>query len=266
VLTPTLNLASAIRDRQLGRPRSEVSNAVSHAGRLAPIYCCLRILCPSCYPHTSERCGTNWPRHRQDPAPRIFASCPEEPDLSNAATPCTASCLWKWERTAPRIVIDAFEQIATKVAAGGIGHRGSDLRRLRLCELRRGAGQTQSPDPVWRLRPEEAIPDLFRTASLAVMPYTSSAVERRRHLACQYGLPILAADIEDFRRWPTTNGSRWSSSRRTVSKASPSLVSLLPLLRTARGDGSPELLGCIANEQCPGLSTIHPLVRPCSIA
>jgi glycosyltransferase involved in cell wall biosynthesis len=47
--------------------------------------------------------------------------------------------------------------------------------------------------------PEDALPDLFRTASLTVLPYTSSAGSSGvAHLACQYGLPILAPDIEDF--------------------------------------------------------------------
>jgi glycosyltransferase involved in cell wall biosynthesis len=48
--------------------------------------------------------------------------------------------------------------------------------------------------------PEESIPELFQTASLAVMPYTSSAGSSGvAHLACQYGLPILASDIQDLR-------------------------------------------------------------------
>jgi glycosyltransferase involved in cell wall biosynthesis len=48
--------------------------------------------------------------------------------------------------------------------------------------------------------PEQEIPNLFQTASLAVMPYTSSAGSSGvAHLACQYGVPILASDIQDFR-------------------------------------------------------------------
>jgi glycosyltransferase involved in cell wall biosynthesis len=48
--------------------------------------------------------------------------------------------------------------------------------------------------------PEDAIPDLFRDASLAVMPYTSSAGSSGvAHLAAQYGVPVIASGIEDFR-------------------------------------------------------------------
>jgi len=48
--------------------------------------------------------------------------------------------------------------------------------------------------------PEKSIPDLFRDASVAVMPYTSSAGSSGvAHLAAQYGVPVIASGIEDFR-------------------------------------------------------------------
>jgi glycosyltransferase involved in cell wall biosynthesis len=47
--------------------------------------------------------------------------------------------------------------------------------------------------------PEEAIPALFQGTSVAVMPYTSSAGSSGvAHLACEYGVPIVASDIQDF--------------------------------------------------------------------
>jgi len=47
---------------------------------------------------------------------------------------------------------------------------------------------------------EEDIPELFRTASVMVMPYNSATgASGVAHLACQYGLPIISADIPDFR-------------------------------------------------------------------
>jgi len=133
----------------------------------------------------------------------IFASCPEEPDLSKRGDPVhRVLAFGKWG-TYKRLelLIDAFEQIATKsppvelVIAGGDhpktpGYVNSVEERVKHNPLIRFVGYV----------PEEAIPDLFRTASLAVMPYTSSAGSSGvAHLACQYGLPILAADIEDFR-------------------------------------------------------------------
>src|ERR1035437_8993720 len=47
---------------------------------------------------------------------------------------------------------------------------------------------------------EEQIPDLFRTASAMVMPYSSATGSSGvAHIACEYGVPIICADIPDFR-------------------------------------------------------------------
>lgn len=48
--------------------------------------------------------------------------------------------------------------------------------------------------------PEDAIPELFRTTSVLVMPYDSSTGSSGpAHQACEYGVPIVCADISDFR-------------------------------------------------------------------
>jgi glycosyltransferase involved in cell wall biosynthesis len=48
--------------------------------------------------------------------------------------------------------------------------------------------------------PEDDIPSLFQSASVAVMPYSSSAGSSgAAHLACAYSVPIVASDIPDFR-------------------------------------------------------------------
>ena len=49
--------------------------------------------------------------------------------------------------------------------------------------------------------PEEAIPDLFQTSTVVVMPYDSATGSSGpAHQACEYGVPIISADIPDFRR------------------------------------------------------------------
>lgn len=133
----------------------------------------------------------------------IFASCPEEPDLSARGNPVQRVLAFgKWG-TYKRLelLVEAFEQVSASVLpveliiAGGDhpktpGYVQEVAERVRDNPLIRFVGYV----------PEESIPDLFRTASLAVMPYTSSAgASGVAHLACQYGLPILASDIEDFR-------------------------------------------------------------------
>lgn len=55
--------------------------------------------------------------------------------------------------------------------------------------------------------PEDGIGDLFRSASITVMPYSSSSGSSGvAHLACQYGVPVLASDIHDFQQLVTTEG------------------------------------------------------------
>jgi glycosyltransferase involved in cell wall biosynthesis len=47
---------------------------------------------------------------------------------------------------------------------------------------------------------EEDIPALFRTSSVVVMPYDSATGSSGpAHQACEYGVPIVCADIPDFR-------------------------------------------------------------------
>lgn len=47
---------------------------------------------------------------------------------------------------------------------------------------------------------EEDIPELFRTTSVVVMPYDSATGSSGpAHQACEYGIPIVCADIDDFR-------------------------------------------------------------------
>jgi hypothetical protein len=54
---------------------------------------------------------------------------------------------------------------------------------------------------------EERLPDLFQSSSLAVMPYSSSTgCSGVAHLACAYGVPIVSADLEDFRQMADGEG------------------------------------------------------------
>ncbi|MFY9843440.1 MAG: glycosyltransferase [Terriglobales bacterium] len=48
---------------------------------------------------------------------------------------------------------------------------------------------------------EERLPELFQSSSVAVMPYSSSTgCSGVAHLACAYGVPIVCADLADFRQ------------------------------------------------------------------
>lgn len=48
---------------------------------------------------------------------------------------------------------------------------------------------------------EDRLPELFQSSSVAVMPYSSSTgCSGVAHLACAYGVPIVCADLKDFRQ------------------------------------------------------------------
>jgi len=48
---------------------------------------------------------------------------------------------------------------------------------------------------------EEDIPELYRTTSIVALPYDSATGSSGpAHQACEYGVPIISADIPDFRR------------------------------------------------------------------
>ena len=48
--------------------------------------------------------------------------------------------------------------------------------------------------------PEDDVPELFRTASIVALPYDSATGSSGpAHQACEYGVPIVSADIGDFR-------------------------------------------------------------------
>jgi len=52
---------------------------------------------------------------------------------------------------------------------------------------------------------EDELPNLFQSSSLTVMPYSSSTgCSGVAHVACAYGVPIVCADLADFRQMATT--------------------------------------------------------------
>jgi glycosyltransferase involved in cell wall biosynthesis len=54
---------------------------------------------------------------------------------------------------------------------------------------------------------EDAVPNLFQSTTVAVMPYSSSAGSSGvAHLCCAYGVPIMASDIADFRQLAEEEG------------------------------------------------------------
>jgi glycosyltransferase involved in cell wall biosynthesis len=55
--------------------------------------------------------------------------------------------------------------------------------------------------------PEKAIPELYRSTSVLVLPYDSATGSSGpAHQACEFGVPIVCADIDDFREMAVGEG------------------------------------------------------------
>jgi glycosyltransferase involved in cell wall biosynthesis len=133
----------------------------------------------------------------------IFSARPEYPDLSLRGNPeHRILAFGKWG-TYKRLetLLESFANILEKLPQTRLVIAGSDhpatpgyvesvARRFHDCPRIEFRGYVA----------EEDIPELFRTASVLVMPYNSATgASGVAHLACQYGLPIISADIPDFR-------------------------------------------------------------------
>jgi len=133
----------------------------------------------------------------------ILSGRPEYPDLSRRGNPVHRILAFgKWG-TYKRLelLIAAFLKVAERLPRVELVIAGGDHPKT--------PGYVSSVAALHKSEPricftgyvaEEAIADLFQSTSIAVMPYTSSAGSSGvAHLACEYGVPILASDIRDFR-------------------------------------------------------------------
>jgi glycosyltransferase involved in cell wall biosynthesis len=132
----------------------------------------------------------------------IFAERPEPPDFTRRGNPTHRILAFgKWG-TYKRVelLIEAFERVAAQFPDVELVVGGGD--HPKTPGYVQSMAQRYASDRIRFLGyvPEESIADLFRNASLAVMPYTSSAGSSGvAHLAAQYGVPVIASGIQDFR-------------------------------------------------------------------
>ena len=132
----------------------------------------------------------------------IFASRPEAPNFPLRGNPVhRVLAFGKWG-TYKRLelLVAAFESVQSKLPPAELIIAGGDHPKTKGY-VQNVADRVKHNPHIKFLGyvPEEQLAELFRTASLTVLPYTSSAGSSGvAHLACQYGLPILAPDIKDF--------------------------------------------------------------------
>jgi glycosyltransferase involved in cell wall biosynthesis len=134
----------------------------------------------------------------------ILARRPELPDFSRRGAPAHLILAFgKWG-TYKRLelMIEAFQSISEKLPDAKLVIAGGD--HPQAPGYIESVRQLCSGNPRIEFRgyvPEDALPDLFQSSTVAVMPYSSSTgCSGVAHLACAYGVPIVCADLPDFRQ------------------------------------------------------------------
>jgi glycosyltransferase involved in cell wall biosynthesis len=140
----------------------------------------------------------------------ILSREPQYPDLARRGNPeHRILAFGKWG-TYKRLelMIEAFEYISQALPNARLVVAGGNHPQA--------AGYVESMKKKYAANPkieftgyvnENRLPDLFQSSSVAVMPYSSSTgCSGVAHLACAYGVPVVCADLEDFRQMSDGEG------------------------------------------------------------
>ena len=133
-----------------------------------------------------------------------FASCPTPPDFTTRGNPQHRILAIGHWGTYKRLetLMEAFPAVLKKVpnaklVIAGANHHTKPGYWESIRESHKHLG---SAIEFRGYVPEDAIPDLFSTSSIVAMPYDSATGSSGpAHQACEYGVPIVCADINDFR-------------------------------------------------------------------
>lgn len=140
----------------------------------------------------------------------ILGGRPEPPDFSRRGNPDHHILAFgKWG-TYKRLelLIEAFERLSAEMSnvrliiAGG-NHPQTPGYVESVAESMKGRPHVEFTGYV----AEDEIPSLFRRASVLVLPYSSATgASGVAHLACEFGVPIISAGIDDFREMAFDEG------------------------------------------------------------
>ena len=133
----------------------------------------------------------------------VFATRPTPPDFSKRGNPDHRILAIGHWGTYKRLetLMDAFPSVLSRVPSARLVVAGANHHtKPGYWESIREA-QGENPRIEFRgYVPEEAIPELYATTSVVVMPYDSATGSSGpAHQACEYGVPIVSADLPDFR-------------------------------------------------------------------
>jgi glycosyltransferase involved in cell wall biosynthesis len=140
----------------------------------------------------------------------ILGGCPEPPDFESRGNPeHRILAFGKWG-TYKRVelLLEAFDRLSGQmpnvrlVVAGG-NHPATPGYIESVAESMKGNSRIEFTGYV----EEDDIPRLFRSASVLILPYTSATgASGVAHLACEFGVPIISAGINDFREMALDEG------------------------------------------------------------
>ena len=133
----------------------------------------------------------------------IFSAAPKFPDLSKRGNPEHRILTFgKWGTyKRPEILIEAFAKIAdrfpnAKLVIAGSNHPMCPGYVESLRERWKDSSRIEFQGYV----PEDEIGNLFGSATVLVLPYTSAGGPSGvAHQACEFAVPIIGSDIPDFR-------------------------------------------------------------------
>jgi glycosyltransferase involved in cell wall biosynthesis len=132
-----------------------------------------------------------------------FAPCPSPPDFTKRGNPEQRILAIGHWGTYKRLetLMDAFPAVLKKVPNAKLIVAGANHHtKPKYWESIREAQGKDSGIEFRGYVPEASIPDLFRTATVVVMPYNSATGSSGpAHQACEYAVPIVCADVADFK-------------------------------------------------------------------
>ena len=133
----------------------------------------------------------------------VFASCPAPADFSMRGNPDQRILAIGHWGTYKRLetLMDAFPSVLARVPNARIVVAGANHHtKPGYWESIREAQKHQPRIEFRGYVPEDEIPDLFRSSSIVVMPYDSATGSSGpAHQACEFSVPMVCADIPDFR-------------------------------------------------------------------
>ena len=136
-----------------------------------------------------------------------FSQRPTPPDFSKRGNPEQRILAIGHWGTYKRLetLMEAFPAVLEKIPNAKLVVAGANHHtKAGYWEAIRAAQPAHLPIEFRGYVPEEAIPELFGTSSVLVLPYDSATGSSGpAHQACEYGVPIVCADLHDFREMVT---------------------------------------------------------------